>query len=100
MHGCAIGMRRKARVVGRRIYALKSTTAVALAPVVAGCRPSRRADVGEAKQEGKAYSCESCPFRAKAEANPKGLVSRLWRWHTTWCPGWKAYQQHLAETKS
>jgi len=33
----------------------------------------------------------------KAEANPKSLMARLWRWHTGWCPGWKAYQAHLAE---
>jgi hypothetical protein len=24
-------------------------------------------------------------------------MARLWRWHTGWCPGWKAYQKHLAE---
>jgi hypothetical protein len=23
-------------------------------------------------------------------------MSRLWKWHTGWCPGWKAYQAHLA----
>jgi hypothetical protein len=45
----------------------------------------------------KTYSCENCPMRKKAEANPKALISRLWRWHTGWCPGWKAYQAHLAE---
>jgi hypothetical protein len=32
----------------------------------------------------------------RAEQNPKTLVARLWRWHTTWCPGWKAYQRELA----
>lgn len=41
--------------------------------------------------------CENCPMRKKAEANPKSFMSRLWKWHTTWCPGWKAYQAHLAE---
>ena len=25
------------------------------------------------------------------------FLARLWRWHTGWCPGWKAYQAHLAE---
>jgi hypothetical protein len=24
-------------------------------------------------------------------------MARLWRWHTGWCPGWKAYQAHLAD---
>jgi len=44
----------------------------------------------------KAFGCETCPMRLKAEANPKSLTARLWRWHTRWCPGWKAYQAHLA----
>jgi hypothetical protein len=47
--------------------------------------------------EEKEYSCENCPLRKRAEAKPKSLIARLWRWHTTWCPGWKAYQEHLAE---
>jgi hypothetical protein len=41
--------------------------------------------------------CAKCPLRAKAEAKPKSLMARLWRWHTGWCPGWKAYQAALAE---
>jgi hypothetical protein len=45
----------------------------------------------------KTFACETCPTRKKAEANPKTLMARLWRWHTRWCPGWKAYQVHLAE---
>lgn len=47
------------------------------------------------KSEIKA-SCENCPMRKKAEANPKSFMARLWRWHTSWCPGWKAYQKELA----
>jgi hypothetical protein len=46
------------------------------------------------------FACETCTMRKKAEANPKALMSRLWRWHTSWCPGWKAYQLHLASQKS
>lgn len=42
-------------------------------------------------------NCANCPIRAKAEARPKSLIARLWRWHTTWCPGWKAYQAELAQ---
>ncbi len=45
----------------------------------------------------KTPSCASCPMRKKAEANPKSFMARLWRWHTGWCPGWKAYQVYLAE---
>ena len=45
----------------------------------------------------KTFACETCEMRKKAEANPKAFISRLWRWHTGFCPGWKAYQAHLAE---
>lgn len=48
----------------------------------------------------KTFACENCPRRKKAEANPKAWMSRLWRWHTGWCPGWKAYQAHLASQQS
>jgi hypothetical protein len=41
--------------------------------------------------------CETCPMRLKAEAKPKSFMVRLWRWHTRWCPGWKAYQEHLTQ---
>ena len=40
--------------------------------------------------------CATCPLRMKAEKDPKTLMARLWKWHTTWCPGWKAYQKELA----
>jgi hypothetical protein len=46
----------------------------------------------------KTFPCETCPMRKKAEANPKSFLSRLWKWHTGWCPGWKAYQAHLAKS--
>jgi hypothetical protein len=42
------------------------------------------------------HNCANCPLRQKSEANPKSLLARLWKWHTTWCPGWKAYQASLA----
>ncbi len=41
--------------------------------------------------------CATCQMRLNAEKNPQSLISRLWRWHTGWCPGWKAYQVELAE---
>lgn len=46
-------------------------------------------------EENQEFPCETCKMRLKAEANPKSFWSRLWRWHTTWCPGWKKYQKHL-----
>jgi len=45
----------------------------------------------------KTIACIDCQMRARSEANPKTLMARLWRWHTRWCPGWKAYQAYLAE---
>ncbi|MGS0763437.1 hypothetical protein [Syntrophomonas curvata] len=41
------------------------------------------------------HRCENCPWRQKAQAQPDALLSKLWRWHTGFCPGWKAYQKSL-----
>ena len=35
--------------------------------------------------------CQTCSMRLRAQEKPKSLIARIWRWHTTWCPGWKAY---------
>ena len=48
------------------------------------------------QQQEPEFGCETCAMRLKAEEKPKSLMARLWRWHITWCPGWKAYQEHLA----
>ena len=45
----------------------------------------------------KKYKCADCAMRKKAEANPATLRARHWRWHTRWCPGWKAYQRSLKD---
>ena len=47
--------------------------------------------------DNKIPSCAECGLKKKAEANPKSLMARLWKWHTKWCPGWKKYQEYLAE---
>ncbi len=39
--------------------------------------------------------CENCKLRAYAEKHKSSFRSRLWSWHTKWCPGWKAYQKNL-----
>ena len=44
----------------------------------------------------KKAGCEKCGLRKRAERKPKSLLAILWRWHTRWCPGWKAYQAELA----
>jgi hypothetical protein len=42
-------------------------------------------------------SCGTCAFRSKYDSNPKSILGRLWRWHTNFCPGWKAYMAWLPE---
>ncbi|HIE17981.1 MAG TPA: hypothetical protein EYP71_07285 [Dehalococcoidia bacterium] len=39
--------------------------------------------------------CESCKLRRYGEGKPDSLIAKIWRWHTGWCPGWKAYQRKL-----
>ncbi len=41
--------------------------------------------------------CESCKWHSYAERKSNSLISKLWRWHTKWCPGWTAYQKELAK---
>lgn len=41
--------------------------------------------------------CATCSFRAKYDNNPKSILGRLWRWHTNFCPGWKAYMKLLPD---
>jgi hypothetical protein len=42
------------------------------------------------------HKCATCPMRLKSEAKPKSFLARIWKWHTSWCPGWKAYQESLS----
>ncbi|MGB8010696.1 MAG: hypothetical protein WCF68_03720 [Terriglobales bacterium] len=53
----------------------------------------------EVLMEGKQHHCATCRLRALAERKPQSLIARIWRWHTGWCPGWKAYQRSLAEAE-
>jgi hypothetical protein len=41
--------------------------------------------------------CEVCKVRNYSQRKPNSIISRLWQWHTNWCPGWKAYQKKLAK---
>jgi len=45
-------------------------------------------------------NCEHCPIRRYAEKNATSIIARIWRWHTTWCPGWKAYRAELAKRQA
>ncbi|MFH1748550.1 MAG: hypothetical protein ABIG44_16065 [Planctomycetota bacterium] len=47
----------------------------------------------------KKHSCENCRLHGYARRKPDSLIARIWRWHTRWCPGWKAYQRTLAESE-
>ena len=42
-------------------------------------------------------SCETCKFRAKYDNNPKSVLGRIWKWHISWCPGWKSYTGSLSD---
>ncbi|MCW3785755.1 hypothetical protein [Plebeiibacterium sediminum] len=44
-------------------------------------------------------NCDSCPWRAKYDNNPKSFLGRLWRWHIKFCPGWKNYMKTLDDEK-
>lgn len=35
--------------------------------------------------------CDECRFRRASEKDPTSLLAIFWKWHTKWCPGWKAY---------
>jgi len=39
--------------------------------------------------------CHTCGLRARAEGKPGSLFARLFWWHTSWCPGWKAYVKEM-----
>jgi hypothetical protein len=41
--------------------------------------------------------CESCSFRVRYDRNPRSILGRMWKWHTRWCPGWKAYLRSLPD---
>ena len=43
------------------------------------------------------HSCKKCRIRAYAEREPNSIVGRVWRWHSSWCPMWKAHQENRAE---
>lgn len=48
----------------------------------------------------KPHHCETCRWRAYAEKKPRSLLAAIWRWHTGWCPGWKAYQRSLVQIEN
>jgi hypothetical protein len=51
------------------------------------------------KQNPEEMRCGTCSIRQRAEVNPNAIMARIWKWHTGWCPGWRAYQNALAEAE-
>ena len=41
--------------------------------------------------------CAQCRFRARYDKDPQAVLSRIWKWHTGWCPGWKGYLKSLPD---
>ncbi len=66
---------------------------LACAAVIMSCG----GDEGGTMTRGADIKCAECPMRARYDRDPKSLLSRLWKWHTKWCPGWKSYLASLPE---
>lgn len=49
---------------------------------------------GETTAESE-IKCADCAMRARHDRNPRSLLGRFWKWHISWCPGWKAYLKSL-----
>jgi len=66
-----------------------------------GIIPTRRQVIINYRRHGmnreKRFSCERCALRRFSERKPQSIIARIWKWHTGWCPGWKAYQRHLSD---
>ena len=41
--------------------------------------------------------CDRCVLKGRYDKNPRSILSRIWKWHIGWCPGWKAYVKSLPE---
>ncbi|MBN2159683.1 MAG: hypothetical protein JW807_09825 [Spirochaetes bacterium] len=41
--------------------------------------------------------CAECPMKARYDRDPRSIISRIWKWHIKWCPGWKSYLASLPE---
>ena len=48
-------------------------------------------------KEKRMSSCEKCKFRAKYDNNPQSFLGRIWKWHISWCPGWRSYTRSLSD---
>jgi hypothetical protein len=47
----------------------------------------------------KESKCADCSMKSRYDINPNSIISRIWKWHLSWCPGWKAYLKSLPENE-
>ncbi|MEW8345099.1 MAG: hypothetical protein AB2730_12575 [Candidatus Thiodiazotropha sp.] len=45
------------------------------------------------------HNCENCKLRNKYDAKPDSIVGRVWRWHISFCPGWKKYYFSVSDSE-
>ncbi len=45
----------------------------------------------------KMNNCENCKFSAIYDKNVRSILGRIWKWHISWCPGWKGYLKSLPD---
>jgi hypothetical protein len=43
----------------------------------------------------KEKRCSNCRMRLYYDRKPGSIISKIWKWHITWCPGWKSYLESL-----
>ncbi len=43
--------------------------------------------------------CASCSMKSRYDKKPDSLISKIWKWHLTWCPGWRIYLKSLPENE-
>ena len=47
----------------------------------------------------KESKCASCSMKSRYDKKPDSIISKIWKWHLTWCPGWRAYLKSLPENE-
>lgn len=43
--------------------------------------------------------CASCSMKLRYDKKPNSIISKIWKWHLGWCPGWKSYLKSLSENE-
>lgn len=38
-------------------------------------------------------------MKSRYDKKPDSLLSKVWKWHLRWCPGWKGYLKTLPENE-